>query len=107
MEPSRREPHYEGEHHGHPHHEEGAQEARQVPNLKLSLRMTKSHPDRTQGWKEGQTKLARHGHGDHPVGGGHHHVRDQGVGGDHQEGATGVTGSPPQHPKKSPQNDYR
>ena len=38
----------EEHHHDHPHQEEGSKEARRTPNLKLSPRMTRSHPGGTQ-----------------------------------------------------------
>ena len=50
--------------------------------------MMRSHPDGTQECMGENLNLAIHGQGDH------HHVRDIGEKGVHQEGATGVTRSP-------------
>ena len=99
--------HQGGDHQDAKQPEEGVQGAQQVPDPELPLRMMQSHPDRNQGLREGHHSQARHGPGDHPVGGGHHHVRDQGeeVDHQHQEEATGVPGSPP--PSLSPARSQR
>ena len=77
-----------GGHQDAQHHEEGDQEAGQVPDQKPSLRMTQIHPDGAQGWKGEHLCQATHGPGGHPVEGeGRHHVQDEG---DHHEEAKGV-----------------
>ena len=85
----------EEHHHDHPHQEEGAKEARRTPNLKLSPRMTRSHPGGTKEWMEGDPNQAGHGGGDLPAGGDHTHVHDLGAEEVHQYGAKGVASSPP------------
>ena len=79
----------------------------QVPDLKPSLRMTVSHPDGNQGPKGGKPSQAEHGPGDHPAGGGHHHVHDQDDQNEeeddqHEDDTTEVQDSPTPSPRTPP-----
>ena len=64
-------PYQEGDQQGYPHHEEGAQEARQVPNLKPSLSKGQNLTDGNQGDKEGRVGWTRDGHVEKQQGGAH------------------------------------